>query len=50
MRMVSHGKCHTEPDQDWPFDQEPNVAAISTRQVIELDYPILLVTHYEDDD
>ena len=48
--MVSHGNCHTEPDQDWPFDQEPNVAAISTRQVIELDYPILLVTHYEDDD
>lgn len=38
-----------EPDADWPFDQARNVAAISTRQVIELDYPILLVTHYEDD-
>ena len=48
--MVSQDKCQTEPDGDWPFDQAPNVAAISTRQVIELGYPILLVMHYEDDD
>jgi hypothetical protein len=45
--MVSEYTCQSE--EDWPFDQAPNVAAISTRQVIELDYPILLVTHYEDD-
>jgi hypothetical protein len=48
--MVSQSKCDMEPDQDWPFDQAPNVAAISTRQVIELNNPIILVTHYEDDE
>lgn len=48
--MVSENKRKPEPDEDWPFDQAPNVAAISTRQVIELNCPILLVTHYEDDD
>jgi hypothetical protein len=36
-------------DEEWPFDQEPNVAALTTRQVLELNYPILVVTHYEDD-
>ena len=34
---------------DWPFDQAPNVAAITTRRVIEDGLPILLVIHYEDD-
>lgn len=48
--MALQSKCQMEPDEDWPFDQARNVAAITTRQVIELDYPILLVTHYEDDD
>lgn len=33
----------------WPFDQEPSVAAITTCQVTELNYPILQVTHYADD-
>ena len=47
--MVSQSKCETEPDADWPFDQAPDVAAISSMQVIELGYPILFVTHYEDD-
>jgi len=37
------------PD-DWPFDQAPNVAAITTRQVIKEGLPILRVTHYSDDD
>lgn len=36
--------------EGWPFDQKPNVAAITTRQVLELGYPILQVTHYADDD
>lgn len=36
-------------DPEWPFDQLPNVAAITTRQVLEDGLPILLVTHYEDD-
>jgi hypothetical protein len=47
--MASQSKCQTEPDADWPFDQAPNVAAITSRQVLEMGYPILFVTHYEDD-
>ena len=39
-----------EQDDEWPFDQAPNVAAITTVNVIEHDAPILLVVHYEDDD
>ena len=35
-------------NQEWPFDQEPNVAAFTTKQVLE-GLPILYVTHYEDD-
>jgi hypothetical protein len=34
----------------WPFDQAPNVAAITTRQVIEDGLPILTVVHYAEDD
>jgi hypothetical protein len=34
---------------DWPFDQAPNVAAVTTRQVINNCLPILRVTHYSDD-
>jgi hypothetical protein len=37
------------PADDWPFDQAPNVAAITTRQVLEDGLPILCVTHYSDD-
>jgi hypothetical protein len=33
----------------WPFDQAPDVAAITTRQVIEQRLPVLSVTHYSDD-
>jgi hypothetical protein len=34
----------------WPFDQAPNVAAITTRQVLDDGLPILNVVHYDDDD
>ena len=34
---------------NWPFDQGINVAAITTRQVIEDGLPILSVVHYADD-
>jgi hypothetical protein len=34
----------------WPFDQQPRVAAITTRQVIEQGFPILRVVHYSDDE
>jgi hypothetical protein len=40
--------CSTR--NDWPFDQAPNVAAVTTRQVLEGKLPILCVTHYSDDD
>jgi hypothetical protein len=34
---------------EWRFDQSENVAAITTRQVIEDGLPILTVVHYVDD-
>jgi hypothetical protein len=34
---------------NWPFDDPPNVATITTRQVLEEGHPILLVTHDDDD-
>jgi hypothetical protein len=37
-------------DEPWPFDQAPNVAAITTVNVIERGAPILVVIHYDDDD
>ena len=40
----------SEHDTDWPFDQGPRVAAITTVNVIERGAPILVVVHYEDDD
>lgn len=36
-------------EQTWPFDQPPDVAAVTTRQVLEGGLPILIVTHYSKD-
>jgi hypothetical protein len=36
-------------DSGWPFDQAPDVAAITTRQVIEGGLPVLRVIHYSED-
>jgi len=33
----------------WPFDQERNVATLTTKQVMQENYPILSVVHYADD-
>jgi len=33
----------------WPFDDPPNVATITTANVLDRNHPILLVTHDEDD-
>ncbi|MOA08176.1 hypothetical protein D3C78_1279220 [compost metagenome] len=33
----------------WTFDQAKNVAALTTRQVIEEKRPVLRVVHYSDD-
>jgi hypothetical protein len=38
------------PAADWPFDQGPRVAAITTRPVLTDGLPILVVTHYLEDD
>jgi hypothetical protein len=35
--------------EDWPFDQGPNVAAITVRRVLEGGDPILFVSHDVDD-
>ncbi|MEM8886009.1 MAG: hypothetical protein AAGD14_18235 [Planctomycetota bacterium] len=37
------------PPADFPFDQAPDVAAITTVGVLERGLPILLVQHFEDD-
>jgi|GEM_PF-761144 len=36
-------------ENEWPFDQPENVAAITTKQVLDDGLPILNVVHYEDD-
>ena len=33
----------------WKFDQTPEVSALTTKQVLEKDLPVLLVIHYGDD-
>ena len=37
------------PD-NWPFDQGPRVACLTTRQVFKLDFPILSVTHFSEEE
>ena len=54
-RLLSTGNLAAESmdkhaNDRWPFDQAPNVAALTTRQVLERNFPILIVTHYADDD
>jgi len=39
---------HTFAPSEWPFSDPTDVAAITTRRVIEDQYPILWVTHEED--
>lgn len=34
---------------NWEFDQDKNVAAVTTKQVMEKGFPILQVIHYSDD-
>ncbi|HYX72451.1 MAG TPA: hypothetical protein VE732_06755 [Nitrososphaera sp.] len=35
--------------EDWPFDDPPSVAVITTTHIIRAGKPILLVSHDEDD-
>jgi hypothetical protein len=34
---------------DWPFEDPPNTAALTTREILEANAPVLLVTHDADD-
>ena len=34
---------------NWPFDQDPATATLTTKQVVEDGFPILQVVHYSDD-
>lgn len=36
-------------NENWPFQEEKNVAAFTTKQIIEDNYPILQITHDEED-
>lgn len=38
-----------DPNEPWPWDQAPNVAAITTQSVLD-GAPVLLVSHDEEDD
>jgi len=42
------GRTRGEIVEEWPFDDVPNTASITTRQVLQ-GAPILLVTHDADD-
>jgi hypothetical protein len=48
MRRSSGGRTQGEIVEGWPFDDTPNTASITTRQVLQ-GAPILLVTHDADD-
>jgi hypothetical protein len=48
--LHADGATRSMPSDSWPFDQGPNVAAITTRRVIDEQLPILKVVHYSDDD
>lgn len=39
----------THRTAEWPFDQSPNTAAITSRQVLEGEQEIHVVVHYSDD-
>jgi hypothetical protein len=43
------GKKGGVMQETWPFSDKPNLAVISTRSIIEQQYPILRVTHDKDD-
>ena len=37
------------PEAEWPFDDPPNVAAVTTGQIVSGNQPILYVSHDEED-
>jgi hypothetical protein len=51
-RIGIYMDCHTHnfPASEWPFSEAINAITISTRRVVEDDFPILFVTHDVDGD
>ena len=46
----AHSKGDLDPQvENWIFDQAPSVAAVTTRQVVREGFPVLVVSHYEED-
>lgn len=43
-------RTNPELPDPWPFDQGPNVAAVTSTHITRDGLPVLLVTHYDDDD
>ncbi len=46
---MTNGDDPSDPNEPWPWDQAPNVAAVTVRAVLE-GAPILVVSHDADDD
>ena len=45
---MTGGPRPSDPNEPWPWDQAPNVGAITLQSVLD-GAPVLLVTHDEDD-
>jgi hypothetical protein len=43
-------RMHPELPDPWPFDQGPDIAAITSTHITRDALPVLLITHYDDDD
>lgn len=41
-------RTHPELPEPWPFDQAPDVAAMTSTHITRNGLPVLLVTHYND--
>lgn len=48
-RIFGNGSSHGDDAQDWPFDDPPNLAVITTRSVVRGGEWIASVSHDEDD-
>jgi len=46
---MQNDAAQSDPLADWPFDQPPNCAVITVRQIVKDKQPILHVTHDSDD-
>jgi hypothetical protein len=47
---MTNARTHPELPDPWPFDQGPNVAAVTSTHITRDGLSVLLVTHYRDDD